>query len=279
MIRSYCKINLSLRVLKRKLNGLHDIQTNSILLNLHDEIKIKKINKPKDIIIFKGKFKNFIKRKKNSVKDAINTIRESNFLNNKIKYRITIKKNIPIFSGLGGGSSNAAFILQFFLKNKINNSFLKKVESKVGTDLRLFFQKQCFQKNLKKINRYKKNHKLYFILVLPNFKCSTKEIYSKVKSFSQPSIINYSQITSKAKFINLIKKERNDLEKIVDQKSSMLKKIKKFISLQQDCYFARMTGSGSVCFGMFKSQKSAKLGLKSVKKKFPYCWSVATKTI
>ena len=54
IIKSYCKINLSLRVLKKKMNGLHDIQTNTILLNLSDKIKIKKIVGDKEYYNFSG---------------------------------------------------------------------------------------------------------------------------------------------------------------------------------------------------------------------------------
>ena len=50
-IKSYSKINLSLRVINKLKNGMHNIETNSVLINLFDEIDIN-INK-KDIILFK----------------------------------------------------------------------------------------------------------------------------------------------------------------------------------------------------------------------------------
>ena len=53
MIKSFCKINLSLKVLKKLKIGLHDIQSNTMLLNLHDTLKVKKFHGKKDIIIFK----------------------------------------------------------------------------------------------------------------------------------------------------------------------------------------------------------------------------------
>ena len=64
-IKSFSKINLTLRVLKKLKNGMHNIETNSVLVNLFDEINIKK-NK-KDVVIFKGKFKNNVNSKKNTV--------------------------------------------------------------------------------------------------------------------------------------------------------------------------------------------------------------------
>ena len=47
MIKSYCKINLFLKVLKKNNDGLHDIQSTTMLIDLHDSIKIKKIKKKK----------------------------------------------------------------------------------------------------------------------------------------------------------------------------------------------------------------------------------------
>ena len=58
-----------------------------------------------------------------------------------------------------------------------------------------------------------------------------------------------------------------------------IKKIISFLSFQKGCYLSRMTGSGSACYGMFKSQKLAKLGIKKIKKKFPKYWAAVTKTI
>ena len=61
-IKSFSKINLTLRVLKKLKNGMHNIESNSVLVDLFDEISIKKNNR--DIIIFKGKFKEKINPKK-----------------------------------------------------------------------------------------------------------------------------------------------------------------------------------------------------------------------
>ena len=73
IIKSYSKINLTLKVLKKLKNGLHDIETNSILINIFDELNIKKSQK--DIIIFKKKFKNQINSKKNTVTDTLKILR------------------------------------------------------------------------------------------------------------------------------------------------------------------------------------------------------------
>ena len=57
------------------------------------------------------------------------------------------------------------------------------------------------------------------------------------------------------------------IQQIVVSNFNILKRLLNFISIQNGCYFSRMTGSGSVCFGIFKSKKSAISGLKRIKKK------------
>ena len=278
-VKSYCKINLSLRVLKKFKNGLHDIESNTLLLNLHDTIKINKINKNKDIIIFQGKFKKLINKSKNSIIHTLSILRDNELIKKEDRYKIIIEKKIPVFSGLGGGTSNAAFLIKYFLKDKINVSILKIFEKKIGSDLRLFLNKQVYQQNLKRLKKYKRNFRFCFVLVYPYIKCSTKEIYSKIKRHSLPSKIGASDITSENKFINLLKKERNDLQEISASKFRILRLILNFISIQEGCRFSRMTGSGSVCFGIFKSKESAILATKRIKKKFPKYWCVFAKTI
>ena len=79
--------------------------------------------------------------------------------------------------------------------------------------------------------------------------------------------------------ISLLKKKRNVLEKIVIKKYPIIKKILNEIQKTNNCQFSRLTGSGSACFGLFLTKKSAVLGLKKIKKKFPKFWCVIGKTI
>jgi len=279
MIKSYCKINLSLRVLKKNKNGFHDIQSNVFLLNIFDEIKIEKNKENKDNITFRGKFKKFVNKTNNSIINILKILRSNELIPKKVKYKIIIDKNIPVFAGLGGGTSNAAFILKHLVKKKLNFNILKKIEKKIGTDFRLFFNKQTHLVNLKKTEKFKKKYNFNFILVYPNVKCSTRTIYSNVKNYRKKSYINISKIINKNKFIEAIKREKNDLQHIVVTKFKILDTVINFIKIQKGCYFSRMTGSGSVCYGMFESEKLASFALKKIKKKFPKYWTVATKTI
>tara|TARA_B100000780_G_C21104991_1_gene446127 strand:+ start:1746 stop:2102 length:357 start_codon:yes stop_codon:yes gene_type:complete len=118
MIKSFSKINLFLRVLKKNNKGLHNIQSTTMLINLHDKISINKIQKNKDEVVFIGPFKKNIKNKTNTVISALSLLRSEKIINNKKRYKILINKKIPSFAGLGGGTGNAATIIKYFLKKK-----------------------------------------------------------------------------------------------------------------------------------------------------------------
>ena len=274
-LKSYSKINLTLRVLKKLKNGMHDIETHSTLIDLHDEINIRK-NK-KDKIIFSGKFKNKVNTKKNSVIDTLYLLRKLKIIDQF--YKVTIKKNIPVYAGLGGGTSNSYSIIKYFLKNSFNKHLLNIFEKKIGSDLRLFLNNNSFQKKLYKVFKIKNSIKSYILLVHPNINCKTKKIYKMVRSYSSQSSSNYFKKVSRKKYLETVKKDHNDLQKIVEKKYSKISNLLKFIEKLEGCIFSRMSGSGSVCYGVFKSKKTAKIAMANLKRKYRKYWCVITKTI
>ena len=277
IIKSYSKINLSLKVNSKSRSGLHEIQSLYCLINLNDKIKINKARQKKDIISFKGPFAKFINNRNNSVIKTLKKLRELKLISNF--YSISVIKNVPVFSGLGGGTSNAAFIMKYFLKKKINNALLNKFENSIGSDLKLFFKKQGFLKNLRLIKELKIKQKFYFVLLQPKITCSTKEIYSKVKKFSKKELFRENLIKSKKQYLEYLSKSRNDLQFIVERKYPYLRKILIDIKNEKGCSFSRMTGSGSVCYGLFEDQIDAKKALNKLKSKYTKFWISLAKTV
>ena len=282
-IKSYCKINLSLRVLKKLNSGYHNIISLITFCDLHDVISISKIRNLKDKINFTGKFKKGINEKSNTITEVLNLLRNKKLLENQA-FKINIKKNIPHGSGLGGGSSNAADLLNYCnlkMKLKLNKNKIKKLASQIGSDVPVNLErKNTFLTGKKdKILRFSQKFKLNLLIVYPNLICSTKKIYQKNKKISfsklQPS---FSAISNK-KLINFLKSEHNDLEKTVIKIYPKVKKIIDYIKSQKGCYFSRITGSGSACIGIFSNMKNAIYAQKLIKLKYPKYWCAVSKTI
>ena len=83
LIKSFCKINLSLRVIKKLHTGLHQIQSIITFANLFDTIKIKEIISAQDQIKFYGKFKYNINLKTNTILKTLYILRKNNYLKKK----------------------------------------------------------------------------------------------------------------------------------------------------------------------------------------------------
>jgi 4-diphosphocytidyl-2-C-methyl-D-erythritol kinase len=276
VLKSFSKINLSLNINSKLKNGLHDIQSYYCLINLFDKIKIRKIDKKKDKVVFFGPFVKHIKKSNNSITNLLKLLRKLELISGY--YSVNVIKNIPVFSGLGGGTSNAASVLKFLLKGKVSKKILEKVEKLIGSDLRLFFHKQGFLQNLRTIKTIKK-HKLFFLLSRPNIICSTKKIYSKVKKYSKKKKFNFQKMNNKKGFINYILEQNNELQSIVEEEYPSIKILLKDINTEKGCYFSRMSGSGSVCYGLFNNESNAKKALNKIKTKHPKFWFSIAKTV
>ena len=277
-IKSYAKINLSLHVTGKLKSKLHKIESLVTFAKLHDTIYIRPTKLKKHKIFFFGKFSKAIK-KENTIMSLLKILKNKNIIDNQ-KFEIKINKNIPQQSGMGGGSMNAASLLNYFIKIKkvnIRAKDLIDLAKLIGSDVILGINPKntilSSNGNLTKINK-----KLFYHILItkPNFGCSTKAIYSKVRSFSKPKYINPKQSLFNE---NNIKKNDNELEKVVFKLYPRLKKIKLFLLKLPNITFVRMTGSGSSIVAYFQSKKAVDIAAKEFKKKFNDYWCITSKTI
>ena len=279
---AFAKVNLTLRILSKLKNGYHRIQSFIIFLNLKDEIQLTESDLRYDKIIFKGKFSRGINKKSNTISKLLKILRAKGFLKN-VFFKVIIEKNIPQGSGLGGGSSDAASVLNILKKKyylKISKKKMIDVASHVGSDVPfcIDYFKKIINSSNKKFVRPRINLRFFLLLVYPNFKNSTRKIYKLNNLFSRPN----SQLTEKYlknNLINILKNDQNDLQTIVEKKNKKIKDLIYRLSIQKNCLFSRMSGSGSTCYGVFQNLRSAKRAKKMLKKYYPNYWSVVSKTM
>ncbi len=282
-IKSFCKINLYLRVIKKLRNGYHNIISLITFCDLFDIITISKLNNLNDKISFSGKFKKGIDKKSNTVTKILNLLRKKKLLQ-KQAFKINIEKNIPHGSGLGGGSSNAANLLNYLnsqMKLKLDKNKMRKIAAEIGFDVPINLEKKntfLTGKN-NRFLRLNEKFRLNLLIVYPNLICSTKKIYKHNQNISRLKPKVSFNIKSNKKLIDFLKQEHNDLERTVVKIYPKIKKIIYFIKSQKGCYLSRITGSGSACIGIFSNTKDAIYAQKLIKLKYPKYWSVVSKTI
>ena len=275
-VKSYAKINLALNI-TGKINKLHKIESLVAFIDLHDVIFIKKIKSKNHNIIFDGKFSKNI-NSNNTVSKLLKILGKKKLLDQKFFIRII--KNIPQKAGLGGGSMNAANILKYLSKKKIikvNKKQLIEISSYVGSDVILGLDStNTILTSNNKIKRYKNCKKLYTLIVKPNFGCSTKDIYSRVKKFDKIKFRNPSKKMFDCIFL---KKMNNSLEKIALNRYLTLKRIKSYLINLENPVFVRMTGSGSALVSYYYSKKQCDKAQKQFNKDHKKYWCISSKTI
>ena len=276
-IKSYAKINLALNVTGKK-SKLHNIESLISFIDLHDSITLRESNTKQHKINFFGKFSKNIS-KINSISKLLKILDNKKLLNNK-KFEIKVIKNIPQKAGMGGGSMNAASLLNFFIEKKIikiKKDELKKISNEIGSDVILGVKpSSAILLSNGDIKKYKNKIKFHILVTKPNFGCSTKYIYSKVNSFSKPEFNPPKLKLFEAKYL---KNLDNDLEKVALNKYPELKRIKSYLGGLPNALFARMSGSGSSIVAYFHSKKACKKAYNQYKRKFNSHWCIESKTI
>ena len=276
-IKSYAKLNLALNI-TGKTSSLHKIESIIVFVDLHDVILIKRLKSNKHDVSFIGKFSQNID-KKNTVSKLLEILEKKKLLKNR-KFQIKINKRIPNKAGLGGGSMNAANIFRYFIKKKIikiKKKEIIEISKLIGSDVILGLNStNSILTSKNEIKRFTNFKKIYTLIVKPNFGCSTKDIYSKVRKFEKPKLNK----PNKNMFdFDYLRKMNNSLESIVFSKYPKLKKIKLYLENSLKPVFVRMTGSGSTLVAYFQSKERCERAKKSFNKKYKNYWCITSKTI
>ena len=268
--KAYAKINLFLNVFNKTKDNLHNLKSLVCFIDLYDEIIISESNK--FLIKIKGPFKSFVKKRENIIEKTF--IIFSKFSGLKTNYKILLNKKIPVAAGLGGGSADAAVILQglnLLNKKKIKKKDLFKLAMEIGSDVpACLYNKNVFFSGYGQIlSKAPKIPPVSVLLINPCKELSTKKVFNiyKKKKLMKKSNFIYK------KFFLWILEQNNDLQKYAEKFVPEIKEMIKFLSSSKNCFFSKMTGSGPTVFGLFRKKIDAGKANLLLKKKHPKWWS------
>ncbi|MCX5850010.1 MAG: 4-(cytidine 5'-diphospho)-2-C-methyl-D-erythritol kinase [Deltaproteobacteria bacterium] len=258
------KINLFLRVLRKRADGYHDIVSLMQKITLYDELIFSP--RPKGIIL-NCPGSNLSANEDNLVIRAAKCIFD--YCNYPSGMEITLYKKIPMTAGLGGGSSDAATTLKAL--NKICSLKLKKEEllrlgAKIGADVPFFiFGNTALASGIgDKLKHLPNLPQLNLLLIKPPFDLSTKMVYKNLNLRLTRGKNNYS-IPRFFALSDIVQGLYNDLESVSLEIYPELADFKKML-LSHGALGALMSGSGPTVFGIFRNGKEAKKALESIKK-------------
>lgn len=257
-LRAYAKLNLSLRVFKKRPDGFHNIESVMQSISLSDLITLSLIPSAIEVTCDDSKVP---KGKENIAYRAAEL-----FLKTVSGCKIHIEKNIPMAAGLAGGSADAAAVL-FGLNQlmtgdrRLATGDLLKLGAQVGADVPFCLTGgTCLVKGKGEIvEKQEPWPKSYFILVCPDIHISSKWAYEEFDRMH----------------LNISGEIKNDLEPVAVSKHELITEIKERL-LGLGCSEAQMSGSGPSVFGVVRHKAEAEGISDKIKEDYPRSFLVET---
>jgi 4-diphosphocytidyl-2-C-methyl-D-erythritol kinase len=251
------KLNLFLKITGLRADGYHEIVSIVVPIALYDTLKIRKGEKRLEL--------HCMGRKLPSGKDNIvYRAADSFFRNTGIEggARITLNKRIPVSSGLGGGSSDAAATLKGLNQlwgNPLSREDLQRVALSLGADVPFFLlQRPAISRGIGEILQpIEKFPSYWYVIVSPDLMVSTEWAYKRAKLELTKNGNFNTILTDEEANINIPDILSNDLEKVTLGEYPFLCSIKTSL-IELDALGALMSGSGPSIFGLFNSEKKAR---------------------
>jgi 4-diphosphocytidyl-2-C-methyl-D-erythritol kinase len=275
-IQAPAKVNLILRVLSKRPDGYHEIDSLMVPVALFDSLTIETASE--GIIVDCPGHPDLCGPQNLAYRAAESFLKETGA---RPGVKIVIEKRIPLQSGLGGGSSNAAAVLlgmQQLTGQSLKEEALLKLAPGLGADVPFFLEEgPCRCHGLGEIVEPVENiESFWVVLACAPFGFSTAEVYSRLKMALTKPTGGDTQVSpiSAWGFELLASRLHNDLQTIGEEMQPVVGKVCDEL-LEAGAAGASMTGSGPTVFGLCRSEDRAEATLAGVEKRAGWKYLVA----
>ncbi len=274
-LKSKAKINLFLHVNGVYDDGYHELESLFYFPEIFDEIEV--YEGEKSGLEISGRFSNSLKQysiEENLIMVVYNSLKAAFPKIPNLYFKL--KKQLPVSAGVGGGSGNAAVVLDFLNHNYnlgLDEFQLIDIAKRIGADVPAsLFQKPCVVSGIgEKINLDIKIPELTILLVNPNKPVSTKYIFEKgFKEYNKKlGGVQFGGGDVKKLTEYLVSNTENKLQNKAIEYCPEILDLINIVSAQDGCLLSRMSGSGGTVFGIFEDQKYLNFAKDSISKSNP----------
>ncbi len=275
------KVNLALHVTGRRDDGYHIIESLVVFTRFGD--RVQAFAAEEDGLAVSGRYAAGVPADgRNLIVMARDALRKAAGSRNAFPVAIALEKNLPVASGIGGGSSDAAAALRLLSRIwglDIDAAELARIALSLGADVPMCLAAQPLVargigENVEPLPAFPS---LGLVLVNPGVPVSTPQVFSALRERDNeplpplPARIDFHSLR------NWLEATRNDLEaparEIQPAVADALRALKR-----ADAGFARMSGSGATCFGLYETGNVAKRAAAAIRARHPDWFVAATRT-
>lgn len=272
------KINLFLHVTGRREDGYHLLQSLVVFADACDDLEFARHDSL--YIDVEGHFAGDVSDVRSNLvyKAALLLAAEYNI---EPKGKIILQKNLPVASGMGGGSSDAATTLRGLCKLWAlpeEQERLQRLAEKLGADVpACLYRRAVWMEGIgEKMMRMQEMPDMHLVLVTPPSPTPTPEVF---KRFARRFSGRYSapiKFTGRRKslqeWVADLRLYRNDLTDAAIEVSPDIRLALAAIQTTPNCLIARLSGSGATCFGLYDSAGAAKAAVNKLRQEHPHWW-------
>ena len=278
------KINLDLLITGRRDDGYHLLDSIVAFTDFGDQL----FAEPSDhlSLSISGPFAAGLKPDENNlIIKAARLICEKVGISPNIKFNLI--KNLPLASGIGGGSADAAAALKFcieILSIKIAKTTLNHIALELGADVPVcLLSETCHMQGIgEKITRLNFNKQLHLLLMNPMVSVSTPAVFKQYENLSGGFDQNRSLANDQIHLpliLDILKESRNSLSEATLNIEPEINNVLHCLSNTDDVLITRMSGSGATCFALYEKQESCLNAAQRMKNNKPDWWVKSTKTL
>lgn len=271
------KINLTLRVPGRRADGYHEIESLVVFADFGDRISLKIAREL--ALGVRGPFaKSAGPIESNLVIKAAHAL--ARYVPRLKTGRFTLTKQLPSQAGLGGGSADAAAALRLLTRAnrlRLNDPRLMKAARETGADVPVCLDpKPRWMRGIGEIlSAPLELPRLHAVLVRPDVALATKDVFRALNApplKAGPRGRVPKLPAGRRGLIDCLIAGSNDLEPPARKIASAVSDALALLHAQKDCEIARMSGSGSACFGIFTTHAAASKAARTIRRKQPSWW-------
>ena len=275
------KINLFLHVGAKRSDGFHPLQSLAVFTDVGDLLAIENAPPGTAWMVVDGPFaKDLGGESDNLVMRAAMALYENGAPLNGAKLILT--KNLPVASGIGGGSANAAAALRglrnlWSLKN--DDAALQSIAAGLGSDIpACLLSMPCFMEGRGEVLRPAQSMpRVPMLLVNPGVAVPTKDVFAGLQSRSGVEMaLPRGRFHDTADLLRFLETTRNDLEEPARRLQPVIGEVLAAIAALPGALMVRMSGSGATCFGIFADDDCCARAADNLRKSAPNWWIAPT---
>lgn len=279
------KINLALHILGRRPDRYHDIDSLAVFAEIGDEIEAVPGENGLSVTT-DGPFARDLSAaptERNLVLTAAKKLSEIAG-DQAADAEIRLTKNLPVASGLGGGSADAAATLRLFnrvWRLGLAEEELQAIGAEIGSDVPMCVASAPLRATGRgeKLTLAERVPPLPIVLVFPSTPISTAAIFERIGGGSDKRLPRLPlRFDSPADVAAWLRGTRNGLEAAAFEEMPVIGEVLDLLGRSRDCLLARMSGSGSTCFGLFADADKAMRAAGAIRTARPAWWVKPTMT-